>query len=747
MFWVHGGDKAAFEESYRALADVLALPRRHEPGVNILVLVRDWLQRDDVYPWFMIVDNADDGKVFFSKEDLLASYLPKSTKGKVLVTSRSLDTAQRLVGNTKAIYRIPIMAEDQALELMQSLLEAQANEDEAQDLVRALDCIPLAVKQAAAYINRRSPRVTTKSYLEDFYKSEKRKDNLLRSDKGDLDRQAGVSNSVVVTWQVTFKQIRDEHPSAANLLSLMSQFQSQNIPEFMLHWYDDDCFVDDGESIDDGCEMNTRGGANGDDTAIEEGSGGKNKSGMETDNDSERIAFENDLDILRSYSLVDITTEGHLSMHPLVQFCTRGWISDLGDSARWSRLFIKLAAEHFPFGAFKDWSICQTLLPHVEPILGIKPIERSAIKNWAALLHQVVYYLKAIGQYSRAQLLAERSVEARDTLLGHDHLDTLASKTALASILRLLGKLKEAAELGAELVKARKAAHGADDKRTLDAMSNLATVLYDQGRLDEAEKMEVEVLKRSQATLGLDHCDTLATMDNLAMTLVYQGRLEDAEKLMVELLERRKVKLGLGHLNTLHSMGNLASIFLQQGQPEKAERLELEVLERRKVMLGLDHPDTLVTMNNLASTFGRQGRFKEAETLYLETLERRKATLGLEHPDTLSSINNVALTLFRQHRLKEATDLQVQLVETGKEVLGLDHPTIVMGMYNLAWTWYRQGRIKEALVLMQDCACLQEQRSGRRNLDTRRSLETLQEWQAEVPLPEESEDEWETVDV
>ena len=372
MFWVYGADKAAFEESYRALADVLTLPRRHEPGVSVLALVRDWLQRDDVHPWFMIVDNADDGQVFFSEDDSFASYLPKSTNGKVLVTSRSLDAAQRLVGNTKDIYRIPNMAEDQALELMQSLLEDKLNEDEAGELVRALDCVPLAVKQAAAYINHRSPRVTAKSYLEDFYKSEKRRDNLLRSDKGDLDRQTGVSNSVVVTWQVTFKQIRDEHPSAANLLSLMSQFQAQNIPEFMLHWYDNDHLTDYGRV--DGRERETKRSS----VSKDESSG---ESDDDSDNESERMAFEEDLDVLRSYSLVEISTEDHFSMHPLVQFCTRRWISELGGSARWNHLFIKLAARHFPSGEFENWPVCQALLPHIQPIFSIKPKKQSAIED------------------------------------------------------------------------------------------------------------------------------------------------------------------------------------------------------------------------------------------------------------------------------------------------------------------------------------------------------------------------------
>ena len=77
---------------------------------------------------------------------------------------------------------------------------------------------------------------------------------------------------------------------------------------------------------------------------------------------------------------------------------------------------------------------------------------------------------------------------------------------------------------------------------------------------------------------------------------------------------------------------------------------------------------------------------------------------------TLSSMNNLALTLSEQGRVEEAADLQVQFVDAAKEGLGLYHPKTVMGMYNLACTWYEQGRIKDALILMQDCARLQQQR-------------------------------------
>lgn len=478
---MHGKSRATFEESYRALADVLELPRRHEPEVDILALIRDWLQRDDIGPWFMVVDNADDAGVFFldKKHDgvskaPLASYLPKSTNGKILVTSRSLDVAEKLAGNSRVIFRIPAMAEGQALELLRRTAEAETDDAAAIELVRALDCIPLAVNQAAAYINRRSPRETIASYLEEFRQSEKRKDSLLRSDKGDLGRHDGVSNSVVVTWQVTFEQIRQEQPRAANLLSLMSQFQAQNIPETMLHSYEDNhksCHDDEEDWVDTDANSDALSG---------------------------RKSLKDDLDTLQGYSLVSFVTGGLCEMHALVQFCTQSWISEFGDPARWSRLFMKLAADHFPSGEFETWGTCQGLIPHIEPILTRNARSQSDILDWATLLTNVCRYMLMIGEYSRAEVLGKEAAKARKSALGPKHPDTLTS------------------------------------------MGNLAYTFWKRGRLQEAEMLELQVMETRKAKLGADHLSTLICMNNLASTYRSQGRLEEAETLEVQVMETRQ---------------------------------------------------------------------------------------------------------------------------------------------------------------------------------------------------------------
>ncbi|KAF6822492.1 Kinesin light chain 5 [Colletotrichum plurivorum] len=714
VFWVHGKSRATFEESYRTLADVLALPRRREPDVDVLALVRDWLQRDDISPWFMVVDNADDTGVFFldnTHNDIsqgpLASYLPKSTNGKILVTSRSLDAAEKLAGRSRTILQIPAMQEDQALELLTKRLDGETDKAAAIELVSALDYIPLAVNQAAAYINRRSPRVSVMSYLDKFRTSEKQKDSLLRSDKGDLGRHDGVSNSVVVTWQVTFEQIKRERPRAASLLSLMSQFQAHNIPEYMLHSYDSDV------------------------AATDEGDADSVAAGTESDEVSDCENFENDMDTLRGYSLVALSSVGFCEMHSLVQFCTRLWISEFGDPARWSRLFVKLAADHFPSGEFETWGTCQSLLPHIEPVLSRKRKGKGDILDWAELLTNVCWYMFMLGEYSRAEILGEEAVNARKNALGLSHPSTLTSMANLASTYGNQGRWEEAEKLEVEVMETSKAKLGADHPDTLTSMANLASTYWNQGRWKEAEELEVRVMERNKRVLGEEHPSTLISIDNLASTYRDQGHWRESEELQLQLIEVWRRALGEEHPSTLTGMANLASTYRNQGRWKEAEELEVRVMETRKRVLGEEHPDTLTSMGNLASTFWNQGRWKEAEELFVRVMETRKRVLGEEHPSTLTSMANLASTYRNQGRWKEAEELFVRVMETMQRVLGEEHPDTLTSMHNLAFTWKDQERWEDAIQLLQNCFRLRGNVLGVDHPETLSSASALSDWELE----------------
>jgi hypothetical protein len=60
-----------------------------------------------------------------------------------------------------------------------------------------------------------------------------------------MRRDESASNSVVTAWQMSFEQIRQERPSAVDLLSLMSCFNPQGIPEWILQDYSKSVAVTD----------------------------------------------------------------------------------------------------------------------------------------------------------------------------------------------------------------------------------------------------------------------------------------------------------------------------------------------------------------------------------------------------------------------------------------------------------------------------------------------------------------------
>ncbi|KAH8656468.1 P-loop containing nucleoside triphosphate hydrolase protein [Ilyonectria robusta] len=421
VFWVHASTRGRFEEAYRSIADRLELPRRNDPDVNVFRLVSEWLRVEENGPWEMILDNADDVGVFFSTtQERLASFLPQNCNGSIVVTSRNMDVAERLVGGWSNILTIPAMKTEEACQLLQEKLEVGYDAGAATDLVRTLDHMPLAITQAAAFINRRAPRMSIPTYLNEFRGSNKNKASILNKDAGDLRRDESASNSIVTAWQITFEQIRRERPSAANLLSFMSFFNPQGIPESALQAY--------------------------------------------ARNHKEDV-LEDDLETLRGYLLVAVMADKEIfEMHALVQFCTQVWLSSFSNIQQWKREFLKVISDQYPSGEYKNWPECERLDPHIDKILKEEPNSTEDVLRWATLLTNAGWYrwmkgiyeearemnqhaLETRERYEEAEQMNRRALDAREKVLGREHPSTLTSVYNLAYLFHRQTHFSEAAKL------------------------------------------------------------------------------------------------------------------------------------------------------------------------------------------------------------------------------------------------------------------------------------------------------------
>ncbi|KAH8743978.1 Tetratricopeptide repeat-domain-containing protein [Diaporthe sp. PMI_573] len=539
VFWIHAETRARIEEDFKKIAEAVKLPGRKDLKANIPQLMEQWLYDMGQRPWLLVLDNADNAGVLFNtghnntdtrnitanadRERALWTYLPQSPNGSILITSRNSDVARRLTGDPKRVIEVPPMDKGHALTLLASKVGSQPDMDHGTDLVEALEYIPLAISQAGAYIQQRAPRTSIRKYLEEFQRSERRKLSLLDQDKESLRRDRSALNSVITTWQISFDSIRSERPSAADLLSLMSFFDCQGIPEWLVRPPDK---IVSQDGIADESEDHNNSHAS---------------SASDTSEGSAVQIFEDDLAILRNYCLISLNKTGDIfEMHNLVQLATRKWLSITERTEMFKEQFIHRIEHAFPTGDYSNWAICAALFAHVEKAIDYRPIGAKPLEEWAKVIYNGSRYAWEQGRYSIAEAMTKKSHDARMDTLGKEHPCTLTSMSHLATTYQSQGRWKEAEQLQEQVMEIQKRVLGKEHPNTLTNMNNLASTYQNKGQWKEAEELGVQVMEARKRVLGEEHPDTLTSMKNLALTYRNQGWWKDAEKLQVQVKEIQK---------------------------------------------------------------------------------------------------------------------------------------------------------------------------------------------------------------
>ncbi|KAI0184815.1 hypothetical protein EV127DRAFT_504239 [Xylaria flabelliformis] len=748
VFWIHAGTRARVEQGFKAIADAVKISDRAQPNANILQLVYNWLCNEHNGQWLMVLDSADDINVFYDisqdgkqstptgeEANALWTYLPQSSNGSMIITTRNKDLAFRLTGHHSHVIDVGPMDHTDALALLKTKSGPQFDEVSGIELVEVLEHMPLAIGQAAAYIQQRAPRTSVEKYLKEFRQNEQKQLSLLNYDGGDLRRDVSASNSVITTWQISFEHIRSQRPTATELLSLMSFFDCQAIQEELV------------KPVSSNENGNFETHSDDESTSTSESS--NNASEDDTYDDEE---FEEDIATLQNYCLISTNEIGDtFEMHGLVQLSTRKWLDMHEETEKFKMKCISRLAWVFPWPEFSNWPVCRKLFPHVEQavLYYYSEDKESKLVDFKQILFYGGRYSNRQGRYGTAEGMLEKALAAAKKLFGTEHKETAKVMNSLGITYQNQRRWKEAEEMFRKTIKIAEAVLEPDHPSTLRTKDNMAQVYIDQGRLDAAELELTQIIEKKKRVRGLEHRDTITSMHNLASVYNSQGRWQEAELLLKEAVEKKKKVLGLEHPDTLNSMHNLALAYNGQERWQEAEVLLREAIEKEKKVLGLEHPNTLISMHSLAFVYNSQGRWQEAESLLREAVEKRKKVLGLEHPYTLNSMHNLALAYNGQERWQEAEVLLREAIEKEKKVLGLEHPYTLISMHNLAFVYDSQGRWQEAESLLKEAVEKRKKVLGLEHPDTLNSMHNLalayngqERWQeAEVLLREAIEKE------
>ena len=625
VWWVNAEDNLSAD--YAALARALDLPEKDAREQPLIVqAVRDYLNR--ARNFLLIFDNATDKEAVYR-------YLPQGDGGHTLITSRNRDW--RRVARS---LEVQVWEREESIAFLLQRTE-RTDRDGADRVADALGDLPLALEQAAAYMNRprRKARDTFDNYLQQFQAHR----SALFTEK---TKPLEYPDTVATTWTMALDDLVSEAPLAKDLLRFMAFCAPDDIPDAF--------FEAIPKHIDEAQAEHY------DAARIEEG-----------------------LDILGQYSLVSFGEKG-VSVHRLVQAVTRDRMDEAAES-HWIALVLGILDSQWPRGSIHPatWPACEALLPHAESVLSCaEDLDDQAVAMASLMVWAGNFFLHC-GRYDEAEPLYRRALEARERTLGNEHPDTLTSVNNLALLLRRTGRYDEAEPLYRRALEARERTLGNEHPDTLISVNNLAVLLDNKGRYDEAEPLYRRALEASERTLGNEHPDTLISVNNLAALLDKKGRYDEAEPLYRRALEARERTLGNEHPDTLTSVNNLALLLRRTGRYDEAEPLYRRALEARERTLGNEHPSTLSSVNNLAVLLYKKGRYDEAEPLYRRTLEARERTLGNEHPDTLRSVNNLAALLDKKGRYDEAEPLYRRALEARERTLGNEHPDTLISAKNL----------------------------------------------------------------
>jgi hypothetical protein len=150
VLWLRAETRDELISGCVALADLLQLPEREEKEqLKVVQAVKHWLTTHQ--HWLLILDNADD-------LSLILDFLPPTCLGHILLTTRASSTgrlAKRIEvdkldlaeGTRFLLHRAGLLDSDTSPAPTDTQVVAQA-----QELVREMDGLPLALDQAGAYI-------------------------------------------------------------------------------------------------------------------------------------------------------------------------------------------------------------------------------------------------------------------------------------------------------------------------------------------------------------------------------------------------------------------------------------------------------------------------------------------------------------------------------------------------------------------------------------------------------------------
>jgi tetratricopeptide (TPR) repeat protein len=571
IWWIPADRPTTALAALAALARQLGIQEMADQHEMVAELFDELRRRDR---WLLVYDNAEE-------PEMVTPLLPPGGVGHVLITSRF--RAWGRVAESLPLDVLPRL-ESSALLLRRT---ASHDEESATALAEFLGDLPLALEEAAAYVEE------TQIALADYLQLARERTVELFS----LDRPVGDEQRVATTWSVSLDRVRTQAPAAEALLGLCAFLARRDIPRDLPSHAPDRLPFPLAEVVAD------------------------------------PLAYNEVVRALSRYSLVAVTPTT-LGVHSLVQAVVRARLG-LDDKRRFAEAAVGLLATSFPEQSWEvdAWPACQRLLPHVLAVAEHAELLGVGGDETGWLLDRASAYLQARGQPRQARPIAERALAMTRATLGPDDPSTGERHHGLGQVLRDLGDLPRARVELERALGIFESALGPGHLEVAILRGTLAQVLRDLG--DQAgARVELErALGILEAALGPHHPDVGGVRTEIANLLWDRGDLIGARAHLEQALAIYEATYGPDHPAVATVRSSLGTILHNLGGMVEA-RAELErALAIYEATYGPDHPEVAIARNKLGLLLWDLGALGEARAELERALAIYKATYGPDHPN------------------------------------------------------------------------------------------------------------------
>jgi hypothetical protein len=539
ILWVPALSMESFEQACASVAKALHISQADSGNdEDVKELVQQYLSSSRAGRWLLVVDNADDVDIFFGTEQSkgIADYLPESETGVVVYTTRTPEIAELARGDVLELGAMD--RQDAATFLTKSLSRKTLLRDDATttELLDELTYLPLAIAQAAAYLDRN--RMPVAKYLQLLRGTEQDLVRLLSREFRDDTRYKQSANAVATTWVVSFSQIREHDVAAADLLAFISCVEWKAIPRSLLPEAQSDGQME--EAIGTLCGYSFLVRRDG-------GSGGTQGESEETEINTRE---EEDTE-------TQVEREEWYDIHRLVHLATRIWVKEHGNAGEVAEEAVRHVADVFPSDDYENRAVWRGYLPHALRLLDDGQDSSAWEQSELCLLVGRCLYMD--GRMREAVVWLERSCEQRSQL-DEDSPGRLSSQHALGIAYEADGQVRKAVVLLEHIVEVREKTLAAEHPSRLASQHALARAYEADGQVHKAVALLEHIVEVEEKTLAAEHPSRLASQHALARAYQADGQVRKAVELLEHVVAVEARTLREDHPSRLASVEALADM-------------------------------------------------------------------------------------------------------------------------------------------------------------------------------------------